>query len=355
MIPIAKPLLGEDETEAVKNVLESGYLAQGKEVEEFEREFHKLIGTKFAVATSNGTSALHMVLAALGIGRGDEVITTTFSFIATASCILMQHATPVFCDIDPKTYNIDPNQIEEKITEKTKAIIPVHLYGQPCDMGPILDIAEDHDLHVIEDCAQSHGAEYKMKNVGSFGIGCFSFYPTKNMTTGEGGMITTDNEEVLEKARMIRNHGQERRYFHPILGYNYRMTDICAAIGKIQLKKLDWFIKRRIMNSKYYNENIVNVEVEKPLVLDVAKHVFNQYTLGVKKRDNFLRCLEKNEIGYGIHYPIPIHKQPLFKEYNELKLPNAEKASNEVVSIPVHPSLTPQDLERVVDVINTYV
>ena len=353
MIPISKPALDDTEVEAIKSVLDSGMLAQGKLVERFEESFAGYIGTKFAIATNSGTSALHTALASLGVKEGDEIITTTFSFIATASCILMQNAKPVFVDINQKTYNIEPHRIEQKITERTKAIIPVHLYGQPCDMGKIMEIAENHNVFVIEDAAQAHGAEYNGKKAGGFGdVGIFSFYPSKNMTTGEGGMITTNNEEIAEKARMIRNHGQTERYMHEIIGYNYRMTNIAAAIGIAQLKKLDGLNERRIRNAEYYNNKLEAVEM--PFVAEGVKHVFHQYTIRVKNRERFLKHLEKNEVGYGIYYPIPIHKQPLFKEYNKIKLEIAEKASEEVVSIPVHPALSDEERKYIVEVINLY-
>lgn len=353
MIPISKPTLDDVEIEAIKSVLDSDILAQGKFVGSFEESFADYIGTKFAIATNSGTSALHTALASLGVKEGDEVITTAFSFIATASCILMQNAKPVFADINQETYNIEPHQIEQKITERTKAIIPVHLYGQPCDIDKIIEIAKDHNIFVIEDAAQAHGAEYKGKKVGGFGnIGIFSFYPTKNMTTGEGGMITTNNEEIAEKARMIRNHGQKTLYLHEMLGFNYRMTNIAAAIGIAQLKKLDGLNERRIRNAEYYNKKLEAVEV--PFVAEGVKHVFHQYTIRMKNRERFLKHLEKNEVGYGIYYPIPIHKQPLFKEYNKIKLERAEKASEEVVSIPVHPVLSDEKLKYIVEVINLY-
>lgn len=343
--------MGREEIDAARRVLSSGHLVYGREAKKFEEEFSRYVGTKFAVATNSGTSALHIALAALGIGRGGEVITTPFSFIATASCILMQGAKPVFCDIDPKTYNIDPNRIEEKITKKTKAIIVVHLYGQPCDMRAISDIAKDNGLFVVEDACQAHGAEYRGKRVGSLGdIGCFSFYATKNMTTGEGGMITSSDAKVAEKARMLINQGQRERYQHEVLGYNYRMTDIAAALGRVQLKRLDNLNERRKRNARFYDENLKGVEIS--CVAPDVKHVYNQYTIRVKKRDRFIEHLKKNGVGYGIYYPIPIHKQPPFRAHGAA-FPNAELASKEVVSIPVHPSLSKKDLKRTVKVVNS--
>lgn len=350
MIPISKPEIGKEEIAAVTRVLESGMLAQGEVVEEFEDKFAAYIGTDYAIATNSGTSALHTALAAQGIKEGDEVITTAFSFFATASCVLMQNATPVFVDIDPKTYNIDPALIEAKISDRTKAIIPVHLYGQPCEMREIMDIAKANNLAVIEDAAQAHGAEYKAKKVGAIGdIGVFSFYSTKNIITGEGGMITTDNEEIAERARLIRNHGQSRRYFHDCLGYNYRMTNIAAAIGLVQLKKIDTLSLRRMSNARYYGEQL---NVKKPFVSPNVKHVFHQYTIRVKDRDKFQAHLERKGVGYGIYYPVPLPSQPLF-DSNEL-FEVAELASKEVISIPVNPSLKRVDVEKVVKVVNGY-
>lgn len=350
MIPISKPEIGKEEIAAVTGVLESGMLAQGEVVEEFEDKFAAYIGTDYAIATNSGTSALHTALAAQGIKEGDEVITTAFSFFATASCVLMQNATPVFVDIDPKTYNIDPALIEAKISDRTKAIIPVHLYGQPCEMREIMDIAKANNLAVIEDAAQAHGAEYKAKKVGAIGdIGVFSFYSTKNIITGEGGMITTDDEEIAERAKLIRNHGQSRRYFHDCLGYNYRMTNIAAAIGLVQLNKIDTLSLRRMSNARYYGEQL---NVKKPFVSPNVKHVFHQYTIRVKDRDKFQAHLERKGVGYGIYYPVPLPSQPLF-DSNEL-FEVAELASKEVISIPVNPSLKRVDVEKVVKVVNGY-
>jgi dTDP-4-amino-4,6-dideoxygalactose transaminase len=253
MIQNIKVIMNYKEIEAINEVLRSGILAQGPKVREFEEQFAEYIGTEYAVATNSGTSALHTALASLGVGKGDEVITTTFSFTSTASCILMQGAKPVFCDIDKKTFNINPDEIEKRINNRTKAIIVVHLYGQPCDMKRVMEICEDCNLTLIEDACQAHGAEYEGKKVGSFGVGCFSFYATKNMTTGEGGMITTNDDNVAKISRMIRDHGQEERYLHAMLGYNYRMTDIAAAIGLAQLKKVERFNEQRIKNATYYS------------------------------------------------------------------------------------------------------
>lgn len=352
MIPIAKPLIGDEEIKEVTEVLKSGFIAQGPKVAEFERIFAEYVGTKNAFATSSGTTALHLAFLCAGIGSEDEVITTPFTFVATSNSVLYVGAKPVFVDIDPETYNIDPEKIEEATTDKTKAIMPVHLYGQPADMDAICKIAKEHDLAIIEDAAQAHGARYNDKNIGSFGdMGCFSFYPTKNMTTGEGGMITTDNDEFAEIARNLRSHGELNRYEHVVLGYNFRMTDIAAAIGIAQLKKLEDFNRKRIENAEYLTEHIDNIDgIEPPFVQKNVKHVFHQYTIRVKnKRDKLIRFLNKQGIGTGIHYPKPIYKQKLYEDLGiSAECPEAEKAAAEVLSIPVHPALKMEDLEKIV-------
>ena len=353
MIPIAKPVISEEEIEEVVKVLRSGFIAQGPKVAEFEENFAEYVGVKYAVASSSGTTALHLALLAADIGAGDEVITTPFSFAATGNSILYVGAKPVFVDIDKKTYNIDPVKIEEAITENTKAIMPVHLYGQPADMDPINSIAKDHDLTVIEDSAQAHGATYNGKKTGSLGdMGCFSFYPTKNMTTSEGGIITTDNAEMAEKARILRAHGESERYTHVVLGYNFRMTDIAAAIGIVQLNKLENFNKKRIDNAKYLTENIDEIDgIDAPYVASNVKHVFHQYTVRVEEsnRDKLMEFLKDRGIGTGIHYPKPIYKQKIYQELGfDLICPEAEAASSEVLSLPVHPSLNKLELEEIV-------
>ncbi|MDD5082636.1 MAG: DegT/DnrJ/EryC1/StrS family aminotransferase [Dehalococcoidales bacterium] len=355
MIPIAAPVIDEATINAVANVLRSGMLTQGAKVEEFETAFAAYIGTRYAIATTNGTSALHIALLAAGIGPGDEVITTPFSFAASANCILFCGARPVFADIDEPTLNISPNLIRNRITPKTKAILPVHLYGQPCDMKEIIKICGDSNLILIEDACQAHGAEYGGKKAGSFGIGCFSFYPTKNMTTGEGGMVTTDNEAVAQKARTLRNHGQSEKYIHQSLGYNYRLTDIAAAIGIQQLGKLDESNSRRISNAAFLTESISHIPgILPPTIAAGRKHVFHQYTVRVTNsfglsRDEVQHKLGAKGVGTAIHYPRPIHQQPFYRQlgYND-RLPVVEKAASEVLSLPVHPRVTPADLQTIV-------
>lgn len=354
MINIAKPIIIDEEIEAVTEVLKSGMLAQGKKVEQFQKEFAQYTQSKYGVATSSGTTALHTALVAADIGPGDEVITTPFTFAATANSVLYSGAKPVFADIDPKTFNLDAASVEEKITDKTKAILPVHLYGQPADMDAICEVAQKHDLKIIEDAAQAHGAVYKGKKIGSIGdLGCFSFYPTKNITTGEGGMVTTNNEELAEKAGMVRAHGESQRYEHEILGYNYRMTDIAASIGLTQLKHIDEFNAKRNENAEYLTQHLQEIDgVTPPYVADDVTHVFHQYTIRVAKRDEFKDFLNENGIGTGVHYPIVLYKQPYYQAQNITgNCPEAESAASEVLSIPVHPSLTQDDLDTIIDVI----
>src|SRR5262245_56295138 len=271
MIYMAKPQIGDDEKKAVMEVLDSGIIAQGPRVKAFEEGFAAMCGTKHAIATTSGTTALHVALLAHGIGRDDEVITSAFTFIASANSILFVGAKPVFVDIDPRTFNIDPSKIEAAITKKTKAILPVHLYGLSCDMDPIIRIAEKHGLVVIEDACQSHGAQYRGQKVGSFGTGTFSLYPTKNITSAEGGMITTNDAAVDEKCRVLRQHGMRTRYYHDELGYNFRMTDIHAAIGLAQLQKLEKFNAQRQTNARFLSENLKGVVT--PHVPEGTTHV----------------------------------------------------------------------------------
>jgi perosamine synthetase len=356
MISIAKPIVDGDEIAAVAAVLGSGFLAQGKNVEEFEQAFARFVGTKHAVAVNSGTAALHMALLTNGIGAGDEVITSPFTFIASANSVLFTGARPVFADIGEETFNISPDSVEDKITPRTKAIMPVHLYGQPCDMKRLMKIAQERHLVVVEDACQAHGAEFEGRRAGSFGTGCFSFYPTKNMTTGEGGMITTNDNDIAGKARMIRTHGQRQRYLHEVLGYNYRMTDIAAAIGLCQLGKLERFNTKRIENAKFLTERLSGIKgLVPPAVRAGMRHVFHQYTVRITpdfgmSRDELKQKLMEKGVGSEIYYPLPVHRQPFFRRlgYDD-RLPNSEKAAAEVLSLPVHPSLTKEDLECVAD------
>ena len=360
MIPIAKPIIDDEEIENVVRILKSGTIAQGEMVKEFEERFGEYTGVKNSITVFNGTVALDVALKACGIGEGDEVITTPFTFIATANAILYQGAKPVFVDVDERTFNIDPDKILESISPRTKAIVGVHIFGQPFDIDAILEICEDSNLILIEDSAQAHGAEYKGKKVGSFGIGCFSFYATKNMTTGEGGMITTNDDKIAELCRYIRNHGENGKYNHTTLGYNYRMTNIQAAIGLAQLKKLDKMNEKRRNNAKYLNQRM-NVEgLIKPYEVKHVKHVYHQYVVRLTEdfpmsRSEFMKYLKKHGVGCAIHYPKPIYRQLLYIKlgFNNCRCPVAEELSSQVLSLPVHPALDREDLRRIVEVVNS--
>lgn len=344
MIPIAKPQIGIEEENEILTVLRSGQLATGEEVIKLEKEFGEKFGYKHVIATSSGTTALVTALWALGIGEGDEVITTPFTFIASANSILATGAKPVFADIDPLSYNIDPLKIESKITSKTKAIMPVHLYGLPCYMDQISKIAKKYKLHIVEDACQAHGAKYKGKYVGSWGVACFSLYPTKNVTSAEGGLITTKNIGLATKMRRYINHGQEVKYLHTSFGLNYRLTNIHAAIGLAQVRKIDHFTCKRQENAQFLTKNINGVQL--PFIPENTEHVFHQYTVRIpKNRDKVMQKLTEVGIGCGVHYPTPLHKQPFYLAmgYKD-KMPEAEKASAEVLSLPVHPGLSKEDL-----------
>ncbi len=353
-IPISKPNITEAEKAAVMEVMESGFLAQGPRTALFEQRFAALCGVKHAIAVSNGTCALQIALLANGVGPGDEVITTPFTFMATANAILFSGATPVFVDIDPVTFNIDADLIEAAITPKTKAILPVHLYGHMCDMDRIQAIADNHGLRIIEDACQSVKAYYKGKYAGSFGTGTFSFYATKNLMTGEGGMITTNDDEVAEKCRLIRSHGMKVRYYHDMVGYNFRMMDLQAAIGLVQMDRLEGMMLRRRTNALYLNQHIESVTT--PTVQKGCEHVWHQYTIrvnGGRQRDDVVKFLDQAGIDVGIYYPVPVHKQKSIQGLiGDITLPVAEKMAMEVLSLPVHPLLSEEDLERIVTEVN---
>jgi len=366
MIAIAHPLFGAEEEAAVLRVLGSGQLAQGECVATFERRFAELCHVREAVAVSSGTAALHLALLAHDIGRGDEVITTAFSFAATANVILLVGATPVFVDIEPDTYTLDPVQAERALTRRTKAIIPVHLYGHPCEMKRLQKIAEAFSLVLIEDASQAHAATIDGRPVGSFGTGCFSFYATKNMTTGEGGMVTTDDPAIAEQVRLLRNHGQEARYYQIALGYNLRMTELQAALGIAQIEKLEYFTQRRRANATYLTNNLQGI-VQTPVERPGYRHVYHQYTIKIpSKRNEFMTELRARGVDTTIHYPIPIHQQPFYRRKPCLfrvlspgrrtpvkgnnpaaHLPVTESAAQEVLSLPVHPALSQEDLSTI--------
>ena len=359
-IPIAKPVLGKEELEAVRMVFESGVLVQGERIKTFEKEFAEYIGVEHAVAVANGTLALDTALKTLGLGQGDEVITSAFSFVASSNCVLFQGAKPVFADIDPRTFNIDSSDVAEKITSKTKAMILVHLYGQPAEMDALKEIAGDHGIALVEDAAQAHGAEYKGRKIGGLGdVGCFSFYATKNITTGEGGMFTTNNRELARRARLLRNHGDTEKYHHVILGYNYRMSEASAAVGSVQLKKLDKLNEKREENASLLTRGIEKISsLIPPYVKDYVRHVFYQYVVRVEEnysmtRDKLAEYLRERGVGVAVHYPIPVYRQPLYKElgYGKTFCPMAEDVCKRVLSLPVHPSVTEEDITYILDVL----
>lgn len=357
-IRIAEPDIGEEEIKAVVDVLKSGWLAHGPIVEEFERKFADYVGVRHAIAVVNGTAALKTLLWSLGVGEGDEVIVPCFTFFATASTVLMVGAKPVFADIELETYNLDPESVLERITPRTKAIIAVHLYGHPANMRALKEIAEDHKLVLVEDAAQAHGARTPEGNVGGLGDGAaFSFYATKNMTTGEGGMITTNRDDVAELARLYRNHGQISKYVHVVLGENLRMTSIQAAIGLVQLAKLESMIARRRRNAAILNEILKNTGLVLPVEKPGYRHVYHQYVVRVDSektgvsRDELAKELENRGIEVAIHYPRPLPDQPLFRALgypsSATTCPNALLASKQVLSLPVHSRLTEEQVRYV--------
>jgi len=353
LIPIAKPYIGEGEKRAVMEVLDSGMLAQGKRVSELEDRFAELCGVNYAVATSSGTTALHLALLSNGVGPGDEVITSAFTFIASANSILYTGAKPVFVDIDEETFNISPAAVEAAITPKTKAIMPISLYGQLADMEAFEALAEAHDLVLIEDACQAIGASRLGRKAGSFGTGCFSLYATKNLMSAEGGMITTDDEVIAHHCRLLRNHGMEKRYHYEMLGYNYRMTDIQAAIGLAQSDRIEDFNERRRANAAYYEKHIH--AVRKPVEREGNRHVWHQYTIRVSEdRDGAVERLRGQGVGSAVFYPIPVHKHDYMRALiGDVELPVTERVAAEVISIPVHPQLSQTDLEQVVAAVNS--
>lgn len=357
-IPAAKPLIGEEERQAVDRVLAGGMVAQGPEVAAFEREFAEhLVAGRPTVAVNSGTSGLHLGLLAAGVGAGDEVIVPSFTFAATANSVALAGGTPVFADIEPETFSLDPAAVEAAITPRTKGILPVHLYGHPARMAELADIAARHGVALYEDAAQAHRAALDGRHVGTFGeFAMFSLYPTKNMTSGEGGMVSAATDEIARRLRLLRNQGMERQYENEIVGFNARMTDIHAAIGRVQLTKLDAWTAARQQNAAFFDANLRGVTT--PPVAEGATHVYHQYTIRVAEdRDGFVQALrDEHQIGSGVYYPIPNHRLPSLAGYAPgLHLAETERAASEVVSLPVHPSLSTSDLDRIVHAVNTLV
>lgn len=350
MIPIAKPLIGEEERAAVDRVLRSGSLSQGPEVAAFEEEFSERVDGRRCVAVNSGTSALHLALLGIGIGPGDEVIVPSFTFAATANAVALVGAVPVFADIRPDTFCIDPAHAASLVTDKTTAIMPVHLYGHPAAMGDLVELAEQHGLAVVEDAAQAHDAYLDGRPVGAWGAAAaFSFYPTKNMTTGEGGLIAFEDESAARRARLLRNQGMERQYENEIVGYNLRMTDLAAAIGRVQLRRLASMTETRRSNAAVLSEGLRDV-VEPPVEAPGARHVYHQYTVRAHGRDALAARLEAAGVMARVYYPTPVHELPAFAR--SLDLPETERATREVLSLPVGPHLVSDDLEAIVKAVH---
>ncbi|MFD6700702.1 MULTISPECIES: DegT/DnrJ/EryC1/StrS family aminotransferase [unclassified Microbacterium] len=354
-IPPAKPIIGDEEREAVDRVLRSGMVAQGPEVAVFEAEFSAhFVQGRPAVAVNSGTAGLHLGLLAAGVGPGDEVIVPSFTFAATGNSVALTGATPVFVDIEPDTFTLDPDAVAAAVTSKTKGVLPVHLYGHPARMRELEALAAETGIALYEDAAQAHGAALDGRPVGTFGeFAMFSLYPTKNMTSGEGGMVSTATDEIARMVKLLRNQGMERQYENEVIGFNARMTDIHAAIGRVQLTKVDGWTTTRQENAAFLDANLQGVVV--PPVAEGAVHVYHQYTVRVPEdRDGFVAALkEEHQVGAGVYYPIPNHRLPSLAHFVPgLDLPETERAAREVVSLPVHPSLSQNDLERIVAAVN---
>ncbi len=341
--------------EAAVRVFESTQFVLGSEVAAFEKEFAAYCGAQHGIAVNSGTSALHLAMLALGIGPGDEVITVSHTFVATVAAILYTGAKPVLVDIEPRSFNMDPNQVEKAITPRTKAIIPVHLYGQCADMDPILQIAKKHNLRVIEDAAQAHGAEYKGRRAGSMGdLGCFSFYPGKNLGAyGEGGMVTTSNAEYTRTIRMLRDWGAEKKYHHVLKGYNYRMEGIQGAILRVKLRHLEAWTEARRAHAALYDELLGVSPVQPPAEMHYARHVYHVYAVRTPEREALQQKLQAQGIQTGIHYPIPVHLLEGYADlgYHAGDFPCTEQAANEVLSLPMYAELPDEGIRQVVEAI----
>jgi dTDP-4-amino-4,6-dideoxygalactose transaminase len=343
---------------AIQGILDTCQFTLGKEVAAFEEEFAAYSGSSIGCGVNSGTSALHLALLAAGVGPGDEVITVPFTFVATVSAIHYSGAKTVFVDVDPETFTMSPDAIERAITPRTKAIMPVHLYGQPADMDPILAIARKHGLVVIEDAAQAHGAEYKGRRAGSLGdLACFSFYPGKNLGAyGEAGMVVTSNPEFARTIRMLRDWGAEKKYHHVLKGYNYRMEGIQGAVLRVKLRHLENWTEARRAAAKRYDELLSGTTFDAPFVRDDVRHVFHVYAIRVQKRAELQAWLASHDIQSGIHYPIPVHLLPAFADlgYKAGDFPNAEMAAAEVLSLPMYPELTAENQQRVIAALSAF-
>lgn len=358
LIPIARPQFGTDEEAAVLEVMRSGMFAQGAKVAEFERAFAAATGADYAVATCNGTAALYLALLASGIGRGDEVITSPMTFIATANAISQTGATVVFADVDD-SLNLDPAAAAAAITPRTRAIVPVHLHGNPADIGAFTALGQRHGLVVIQDACQAVGSTAGPKPLGAFATAVYSFYATKNITTGEGGMITTNDAELARTCASLRHQAYgEQPYVHETVAYNFRMTQLQAAIGLVQLQKLGAVTQRRRETASYYDERILPNGFYRPLTRPGHTHVYHQYTLRVTNparhpRDSVRERLANAGIGTGVYYPVPVHRQPAYRGHAQETYPRAEQAAGDMFSIPVHPLVSDMDRERIADVLST--
>lgn len=355
VVKVNAPYITDEEVQEVIKVLKSGNLSAGEYVRLFEDSFAKYLGVRHVLTVSNGTVALYLALKAIGVGPGDEVAVPDFTFVATASSVVLAGGKVIPVDIDLETYNIDPEDLEKRLTDKTKAVILVHLYGHPADVDLIKDVLTDKNIFLVEDCAQSHGAEYKGVKTGSLGtVSAFSFYATKNLTMGEGGAVTTNRDDVAEYVKLQRNHGQVEKYFHSVIGWNFRITDIQAALGCVQLAKLDKMNERRRAIAKIYSEELSSLKTLRlPTEKPYAKHVYHQYTVwvyGDGVRDKLSEFLKTRGVQTAVHYPNPIHKQPALKEYLVLnkRLHNSIEASRHVLSLPMHPGLSDEDVMMII-------
>lgn len=344
----------DDIDSAVKKVLESGWYILGEEVEAFENEFADYIGVSYGIGVGSGTEAIHLALACCGIARGNEVITVSHTATATVAAIELTGATPVLVDIEPDFFTMDPNKLEAAITPRTKAIIPIHMYGHPADMDPILKIAKKHNLKVIEDCAQAHGATYKNKHIGSFGdMTCFSFYPTKNLgALGDGGMVVTNDKKLAKKASLLRQYGWAERYSSHFAGWNTRLDEIQAAVLRVKLKHLDADNAKRAAIAQLYDNELASNGNKLPQIRENSTHIYHLYVIRSPKRDELLAHLKENGIGAAIHYPVPIHQQPAYENLpGHDKLPVTEQICKEIISLPIYPELPESDVQKIAETI----
>ena len=352
-VPILRVKLSDEAIREVSDTLRTGFLAEGVKTKEFEKKFAEYVGVRHAITVPNGTLALQLAIKSLKLGSG-EIITTPFTFIASANSILYNGLKPVFADVNPETFNLDPESVAERITSKTKAVMPVHLFGQPCEMQAFLELCEDNDLYLIEDAAQAHGADFRGRKTGSMGeVGCFSFYATKNLTTGEGGMITTDSDQVARRVRFYKNHGQVDKYEHSTIGYNYRMNDVLSSIGLKELGFLDENNAKRASYAERMNAELRGVKT--PVSLQECRHVYHQYVIKTDSRDKLQKHLLKRGVGTAVHYPLPVYLQETYKKlgYKE-DLRNVQAVADQVLSLPVHHHLTEEEVDYVIKSVNDF-